>query len=245
MQNKRGTYLSSRSIGLDHIDREAAFAAGICVENIPYSPEGVAEYAVMLALMALRNAGCILRRADHCDFRLEARRAPELRDLTVGVVGTGRIGRAVIERLTGFGCAILAHNPRPTADAAHVGLDELLGRSDLVTLHLPLTGETRHLFDRERIARMKRGSSSIPRAARWSTPRPWLIFEKFYRLDASRATKTGGAGLGLAIAKEIVEAHGGRIAVKSDAEQTAFTVVIPGRQNVPGTAASEGSVSRG
>ena len=54
-----------------------------------------------------------------------------------------------------------------------------------------------------------------------------VIFEKFYRLDASRATKTGGAGLGLAIAKEIVEAHGGSISVKSDASGTAFTVALP------------------
>ncbi|HML47843.1 MAG TPA: NAD(P)-dependent oxidoreductase, partial [Clostridia bacterium] len=158
LQGRGVKYLSSRSVGLDHIDGDAAKMAGILVESVAYSPESVAEYTIMLMLMALRNAGSILRRARSCDFRLEEKRAPELRDMTVGVVGTGRIGKAVIERLSGFGCAILAYDPHPNANAAYVDLDELLRRSDLVTLHLPLTAATRHLLDRARIARMRRGA---------------------------------------------------------------------------------------
>ncbi len=158
LQGRKVRYLSSRSVGLDHIDEGAARAAGILVERVSYSPESVAEYAMMLILMAIRNAGSLLRRANLCDFRLEEKRAPELRDMTVGVVGTGRIGRAVMERLSGFGCRILAYDPHPTASAAYVDLDELLGRSDLVTLHVPLTSATRHLMSRARIARMRRGA---------------------------------------------------------------------------------------
>jgi len=158
LQRRGVKYLSSRSIGLDHIDLDAAKTAGIYVENVAYSPESVAEYAIMLMLMALRNAGSILRRAGNGDFRLEEKRARELRDMTVGVVGTGRIGKTVVERLSGFGCRILVYDPRPTANAQYVDLDELLRRSDLTTLHLPLTAATWHLLDRARIARMRRGA---------------------------------------------------------------------------------------
>jgi D-specific alpha-keto acid dehydrogenase len=158
LQRRGVKYLSSRSIGLDHIDSDAAKMAGILVESVAYSPESVAEYTIMLMLMAIRNAGSILRRVNHCDFRLEESRAPELRDMTVGVVGTGRIGKAVIERLSGFGCSILAYDPHPAANTAYVDLDELLKRSDLVTLHLPLYAATWHFLDRERISRMRRGA---------------------------------------------------------------------------------------
>jgi D-specific alpha-keto acid dehydrogenase len=74
------------------------------------------------------------------------------------VVGTGRIGTAVIKLLSGFGCAILTYDPRPSAGGVYGGLDEFLQKSDLVTLHLPLTDETRHFLDRERIAKMRRGA---------------------------------------------------------------------------------------
>jgi D-specific alpha-keto acid dehydrogenase len=158
LQRRGVKYLSSRSIGLDHIDGDAARATGILVESVAYSPESVAEHTIMLMLIALRNAGSILRRASRCDFRLEEKRAAELRDMTVGVVGTGRIGKAVIQRLTAFGCTILAYDSHSTTNATHVDLDELLRRSDLVTLHLPLTDDTWHLLDRARIARMRRNA---------------------------------------------------------------------------------------
>ncbi|MDR1060978.1 MAG: D-lactate dehydrogenase VanH-A [Clostridiales bacterium] len=101
-------YVSTRSAGVDHIDVEAARRLGIAVGNVAYSPAGVADYALMLMLMAMRNAKSIVAGAAKGDFRLGAARGKELRDMTVGVVGAGRIGRAVIERLRGFGCQILA-----------------------------------------------------------------------------------------------------------------------------------------
>jgi D-specific alpha-keto acid dehydrogenase len=154
-------YLSSRSVGLDHIDLAEAKLAGILVKGVDYSPESVAEYTVMLMLMAMRNARQTLLRAGRLDFRLQDRRPPELRDMTVGVVGTGRIGSAVIGLLRGFMCRLVAYDPRPRANVAYLELDELLRVSDLVTLHLPLTTATRHLLDRARIERMKRGAILI------------------------------------------------------------------------------------
>lgn len=156
-------YISTRSIGIDHIDVEAAASLGITVGNVAYAPDGVADYTVMLMLMAIRNAKAIVRAARNHDFRLGAVRGRELRDMTVGVVGVGRIGTAVIERLQGFGCRVLAHGcpPASAATAKAVSLDELLRSSDIVTLHLPLTVDTFHLVGSQQIASMKRGAVLI------------------------------------------------------------------------------------
>ncbi|MFH8383413.1 D-isomer specific 2-hydroxyacid dehydrogenase family protein [Kitasatospora sp. NPDC018058] len=155
-------YISTRSIGYNHIDVEYADSIGIFVQNVSYSPDSVADYTLMLMLMAVRDAKGIVRRTDAHDYRLSDVRGKELRDLTVGVIGTGRIGAAVLERLRGFGCRVLAHDNRPVSHPGstveHVPLDELLRRSDLVTLHVPLTATTHHLLDRQRLARMKDGA---------------------------------------------------------------------------------------
>lgn len=155
-------YVSTRSIGCDHIDVEYAERIGIRVENVSYSPDSVADYTLMLMLMAIRDAKAIVRRTDMHDYRLSEVRGKELRDLTVGVIGTGRIGAAVMDRLRGFGCRMVAHDNRPVGRPGtaveYVPLDELLRRSDLVTLHAPLTPQTRHLLNRRRLARMKNGA---------------------------------------------------------------------------------------
>jgi D-specific alpha-keto acid dehydrogenase len=151
-------YVSTRSIGLNHIDTAYAQSVGISVGNVSYSPDGVADYTLMLILMAIRDARSIISRADAQDFRLNDVRGKDLRDLTVGVIGTGRIGAAVIDRLRGFGCRILAYDKHPTSIAAHVPLDELLRQSDVVTLHIPLDPDTHHLLDRGNIKLMKRGA---------------------------------------------------------------------------------------
>ncbi|MFI0036315.1 D-isomer specific 2-hydroxyacid dehydrogenase family protein [Streptomyces mutabilis] len=152
------TYISTRSIGCNHIDVAYAGSVGIAVGNVSYSPDSVADFTLMLMLMAVRDAKSIVRRADVHDYRLNAGRGKELRDLTVGVIGTGRIGAAVVGRLRGFGCRILAHDSRPKTPAEYVSLDELLQQSDMVTLHAPLTPETYHLLNRRRIERMKQGA---------------------------------------------------------------------------------------
>jgi D-specific alpha-keto acid dehydrogenase len=154
-------YVSTRSIGYDHIDVEYADSVGIAVENVFYSPDSVADYTLMLMLMVVRNAKSLIRRTDVHDYRLNHARGRELRDLTIGVIGTGRIGAAVMDRLRSFGCRILAYDSRPTAAADYVPLDELLQQSDIVTLHTPLNADTHHLLNRRRIEQLKRGAFVI------------------------------------------------------------------------------------
>jgi D-specific alpha-keto acid dehydrogenase len=151
-------YISTRSVGCDHIDADYAQRLGIAVGTVEYSPDSVADYTLMLMLMVMRHARSVIRRVEVHDYRLNDVRGRELRDLTVGVIGTGRIGAAVLDRLRGFGCRTLAHDPRPTAAADYVTLAELLERSDIVTLHTPLTAQTHHLLDRRGIERMKHGA---------------------------------------------------------------------------------------
>jgi D-specific alpha-keto acid dehydrogenase len=155
------SYVSTRSIGYDHIDVKYAKRVGISVENVVYSPDSVADFTLMLMLMAVRDAKSVIRRTDVHDYRLSGVRGKELRDLTVGVVGTGRIGAAVMDRLRGFGCRILANDNRPRASAEFVPLDELLEHSDIVTLHAPLTADTHHLLNDRRIEQMKPGAFII------------------------------------------------------------------------------------
>ncbi|MFI2239358.1 D-isomer specific 2-hydroxyacid dehydrogenase family protein [Streptomyces chrestomyceticus] len=181
-------YLSTRSVGCDHIDVSCAESVGISVGNVAYSPDGVADYTLMMMLMAVRHAKATLRRADAHDYRLSETRGKELRDLTVGVVGTGRIGTAVIDRLRGFGCRVLAYDSRAKTSDDHVSLDELLRHSDVVTLHTPLTAETRHLLDRRRIEQLKRGAFLV------NTGRGPLIDTEAL-LSALESGRLGGAAL--------------------------------------------------
>jgi D-specific alpha-keto acid dehydrogenase len=151
-------YVSTRSVGYDHIDRQGAELLGISVENVAYSPDSVADYTLMLILMAVRGAKSTVSRAQLHDYRLNDERGKELRDMTVGVIGAGRIGAAVLDRLRGFGCRVLAYDRRPKAAAEYVSLDELLRQSDVVTLHTPLNADTHHLLGRRRIEQMRRGA---------------------------------------------------------------------------------------
>lgn len=151
-------HVSTRSIGYDHLDVAYAEGLGLNVGNVAYSPDSVADYTLMLMLMAIRHAKAVLRRVDTHDYRLAEAPGKELRDLTVGVVGAGRIGSAVIDRLHGFGCRVLAHDKRAATGAGQVSLDDLLGRSDIVTLHTPLDADSHHLLDRRRLALMGPGA---------------------------------------------------------------------------------------
>lgn len=154
-------YLATRTIGYDHIDLEAAKEYGIHVANAPYGPDGVADYAVMLILMSLRNMKRILERTNIQDYTLQGCLGKELKDLTVGVIGTGRIGRTVIRDLTGFGCKILAYDLYPSEEvkehAEYVELDTLFAEADVITLHTPLTEQNFHLINHTNMEKMKDG----------------------------------------------------------------------------------------
>ncbi|SFF46438.1 D-specific alpha-keto acid dehydrogenase [Actinacidiphila alni] len=184
-------YVSTRSIGCNHIDVAYAKRLGMCVGNVSYSPDSVADYTLMLMLMAVRHAKPMIRRTDVHDYRLHEVRGRELRDLTVGVVGTGRIGTAVLGRLRGFGCRTLTYDSR-TPDggsaAGHVPLDTLLRQSDIVTLHTPLTAATHHLLDRRRIGAMKRDAYVV------NTGRGALL-DTAALVEALESGRLGGAAL--------------------------------------------------
>ena len=152
---------STRTVGYDHIDCQAAREMGISVSNVSYSPYSVADYTVMLLLMAVRKAGMITRRYMLQDFSLKGVRGREIRNLTVGVVGTGKIGETVIGYLKGFGCRILAYDlyeKDAVKDMAeYVSLDHLFQKADVITFHAPSTPDSYHMVNRESIERMKDG----------------------------------------------------------------------------------------
>ena len=181
-------YISTRSIGCNHIDMKAAKSMSIAVGNVVYSPGSVADYTLMLMLMAIRNAKSIVSRAENYDFRLDHVRGKELRDMTVGVLGTGHIGTAVIERLRGFGCRVLAHSHNKEAAANYVSLDELLLKSDILTIHVPLSTDTYHMIGHEQIEAMKPGAFLI------NTARGGLV-DTDALIKALDNGKLGGAAL--------------------------------------------------
>ncbi len=140
---------------------KSAESVGISVENVAYSPDSVADYTLMLMLMAVRSAASTISRAEIHDYRLNDVRGKELRDLTIGVIGTGRIGSAVMDRLRGFSCHVLAYDRCRKTSAKYVSLEMLLQESDVVTLHAPLTADTRHLLNRRRFKQMRNGAFII------------------------------------------------------------------------------------
>jgi D-specific alpha-keto acid dehydrogenase len=182
------TYISTRSVGYNHIDVNYAESVGISVETVAYSPDSVADYTLMLMLMVVRHAKSVIRRADVHDYRLNNVRGKELRDLTIGVIGTGRIGGAVMDRLRGFGCRTLAYDTRPQISADYVTLGALVEQSDVVTLHTPLTAETHHLLDRARIERLKHGAVIV------NTGRGGLLDTEAL-VSALESGRLGGAAL--------------------------------------------------
>lgn len=154
-------YLSTRTIGYDHIDLAHAKAAGIRVCNASYAPNGVADFTVMLLLMCLRHYKQAMWRGQVNDFSLQGLQGRELKDLTVGVIGTGKIGAQVVRNLSGFGCRIIAfdkyENPAVQPLVTYVDFETLLAQADVITLHMPLLDSNRHIIDRAAIARMKDG----------------------------------------------------------------------------------------
>ena len=153
--------ISTRTIGYNHIDTDYAKEIGMQVCNAAYPPSGVAEFTLMLMLMCLRNYKQSLWRGQVNDFALQGLQGKEIGSMTVGVIGTGKIGAQVIKYLTGFGCRILAYDMYPNVALKDVveyeELDELFAKADMITLHTPLLDSTYHLVNAETIAKMKDG----------------------------------------------------------------------------------------
>jgi len=140
-------YVMCRSIGYDHLPKDKLKSLGMRMTNSTYPPECVANYAIMLILMATRNMNQIMLRSVVQDYSLKGKMGRDIGDLTIGVIGTGNIGRTLIKHLSSFGCRILAYDIYKNDEVAevseYVSLDELLKESDVITLHMPLTKGTR------------------------------------------------------------------------------------------------------
>ena len=185
-------YLCCHSIGYNHVDLARAHALGLRVSNLSYPPSGVADFAIMLILMSLRQLGHQLKRSEVQDYSLKGKMGRELPGTTVGVIGTGSIGSCVIEHLQGFGCPILAYDPYPNpkleGKCRYVSLDELLAQSEIITLHCPVTPQTTHILDREAFAKCRDGVILVNTARGALVDTPALI-------DALESGKVGAAGL--------------------------------------------------
>ena len=150
-----------RCAGFNNVDLEAARRLGVAVARVPaYSPYAVAEHTLALILTLKRKIHRAISRVREGNFSLDGLLGTELHGSTVGIVGTGRIGATVARVLSGFGVTLLAfdvqRNPECEAlGVRYVGIDELLRTSDVVTLHCPLTPETRHLLDERRLATLR------------------------------------------------------------------------------------------
>lgn len=165
---ERGVRLIAlRCAGFNHVDLEAAEAAGIAVARVPaYSPHAVAEHTMALLLTLNRRTHRAYNRVREANFELDGLLGFDLHGKTAGIVGTGTIGTCLARILVGFGCRVLAHDPRENPDCVSLGvryvdLDTLFADSDMIMLQCPLTPQTHHLIDADAIARMKRGVTLI------------------------------------------------------------------------------------
>lgn len=155
--------ISRCGTGLDNVDLEAAAELGIEVRNTPDAHvDAVAELALAAILSTLRHLAEADRTVRGGEWRKPMGRL--LRGKTVGLVGLGRVGKRLVELLVPFEVSLLASDPLEDPEFAgrhgvrYAGLDDLLERADVVSLHVPYGGEVHHLFDRERLERMKPGA---------------------------------------------------------------------------------------
>jgi D-lactate dehydrogenase len=152
-----------RSAGFNHVDLAAAQSLGLTVARVPaYSPNAVAEHTIALILALDRRIYRSYARVRDGNFSLDGLLGFDLAGRTAGVVGTGRIGTIVARILRAFGCEVLAYDVVPSDECSALGvryvpLEELWSACDIITLHAPLTSETRHVVDARAIARMKPG----------------------------------------------------------------------------------------
>lgn len=185
-------YICTRSIGTEHIDMQAARRLGMRVASASYSPESVANYAIMLMLMCCRKFPYVLDRARLQDYSLPGKRGRELSAMTVGVIGTGRIGKTVLRHLSGFGCRLLGYDRYADDEAKTlcemVDLDTVYRECDVISLHCPANAQNRHMIDAGAIARMKQDVILI------NTARGGLI-DTMALVDGLESGKIGAAGL--------------------------------------------------
>ena len=187
--------IALRCAGFNNVDLKVAKTQNIPVVRVPaYSPHAVAEHAVALLLTLSRRTHRAYNRVRELNFSLNGLVGANVNGKTVGIIGTGKIGRIAAQIFRGFDATVLAYDPMPVADWAkqhgirYVKLPELLAASDIVSLHLPLLPETKHLINATTLAQMKRGVLLI------NTSRGKLI-ETGALIQALKSGQVGGVAL--------------------------------------------------
>lgn len=191
-----GTYLLAlRSAGFNHVDLQAAARLGMKVVRVPeYSPYAIAEHVVAMVQTLNRKTHRAYNRVREGNFSLTGLVGFDLHGKTIGIIGTGRIGKVLARIMTGFGCNVLVndlHCDEKFADELHchyAKMDEIFNKADIISLHLPLTPETRHLINANALAKMKKGVMLI------NTGRGALIDTKAL-INSLKSGHIGHAGL--------------------------------------------------
>lgn len=188
-------YLVLRSAGFNNVDLEIANKLGISIARVPaYSPYAVAEHAVALMLGLNRKLIRAHNRVRELNFSLDGLMGFDMHGKTVGVIGMGKIGKAVVSILHGFGCRILVNDLsvdeelKEKYNITYTNCSNLCKASDIITLHVPLTSATRYLINRDCIASMKQGVMLI------NTSRGGLVDTKAV-IDALKTRQIGYFGM--------------------------------------------------
>lgn len=188
-------HLAMRCAGYNNVDLDAAARLDIAVTRVPaYSPHAVAEHAVALILTLNRKTHRAYNRVREGNFALKGLVGFDLHGRTAGIVGLGKIGKCLAEALAGFGMRVVAYDAYPDRDYAErtglrfVELDELIEVSDVISLHAPLTPDTYHLINAERMERMKPGVMLV------NTSRGGLV-DAAALIDGLKRGQIGAAGL--------------------------------------------------
>jgi len=204
-------FIACRSSGYDHLALDAAAQRGILVSNVPsYGENTVAEHSFALLLALSRRLRESLAAYTANNFSYQELRGFDLKGLTFGIVGTGRIGLHAARIARGFQMEVLAYDVKTqplvaaTLDFEYVPFQELLRRSDVVSLYIPLLPETRHLINRETLALCKRGVVLI------NTARGALV-DSAALLAALERGQVGGAGLDVLEDERVLQQEGTRI----------------------------------
>jgi len=197
--------IATRSTGYNHIDIEYAKKKNISVCNVPYYGENtVAEHTFALILALSRNLHKAYIRSQQSNFSLDGLRGFDLRGKTIGVIGAGSIGVHVMKIAKGFGMNVIAYDVRKNhileelLDFKYVSLDELLGSSDIITLHCPYNESTHHMINMNNIDKVKKGALFI-NTARSGIIEPAALY---YAIDKGIF---GGAGLDVFEGEELLK----------------------------------------
>lgn len=179
-----------RSAGFNNVDVKAAEDKIVILRVPSYSPEAVAEFSMALLLTVNRLTHKAYNRTREFNMSLNGLMGMDLYEKTAGVIGTGKIGQAMIRILNGFQMHVICYDPYPAQglDAEYVSLEEIFKRSDIISLHCPLTSDTKHLINKDTIAMMKKGIYLV------NTSRGALIDTEAL-IDAMLEGKFGGVGL--------------------------------------------------